>query len=611
MSVAVSKDFGGQPFLELLRPPKGSTTRLAIFASYSADPVVLGGALLFLLGRGRSDGGGSKVDFADAVETLRGKVRFVLQRGRLHRGGTIPKITAVLDQFIEEMPYDEDSCSWHPKLALVCFEDSRKRPAWRLWLGSRNLTGSRDLDLGLMLDGSCTRVAGARAIPGIPELASALATHARLPGVNPVELAKELGSVRWAAPDGMQVDYLRLRESGAAAAQPFGLGETREIVILSPFLCDKFVSNLATSSSASSKRTLVTTLPALRKLRAPARECLKGFRLLTLSPPIPEGDAADSAWSGDDLQTDDSFDSSQHTGLHAKLFAAIKGKSAEVIAGSANATDRAWAGRNAEAIVRFTGDATFVEGIHAIVGAAHPVPQNVFDHMPEPEDADDAMTRLERERSRIAGWPLELERKGQRFILSAETSELVPTGMVLEVGLATAALHRWADAPAPIDFGEVILALQTDLVQFRLSIDDQTPSVGWMRRVEVSPPLALDRDSAAISRFLSVAGLQAWLRGMLSPDGGPDGGDDWAESGGQRRKSGSPSWISDGLALEDILSAWGRNDVSKLRKVDQMLQRYTATILAHDEYLSDRDKKDLEALGAIWAVARQVLLSDR
>ena len=42
------KDFPGQAFLELLRPPKLTSTLFALCAAYSAAPIVLGVALLYL-----------------------------------------------------------------------------------------------------------------------------------------------------------------------------------------------------------------------------------------------------------------------------------------------------------------------------------------------------------------------------------------------------------------------------------------------------------------------------------------------------------------------------------------------------------------------------------
>src|SRR3546814_9050496 len=76
----------------------------------------------------------------EAVERLKGKVRIVIQRGRLAKMRRTPRIAAVLDQFVREVDFDEAMHSWHPKVALVRLRSDEGETRWRLWLGSRNLT---------------------------------------------------------------------------------------------------------------------------------------------------------------------------------------------------------------------------------------------------------------------------------------------------------------------------------------------------------------------------------------------------------------------------------------------------------------------------------------
>jgi hypothetical protein len=608
------RDFPGQAFLELLRPPKLAQTRLALFASYSADPIVLGGALLHLHARGRDNGGGNKSDFASAVEALRDRVRFVVQRGRIHRGRKLPKIAAVFDQFVIEMPYRERENSWHPKLAIICYEGADGRRTWRLWIGSRNLTLSRDLDLGLMLDGEPRRRKGGRAISGIDGLAAELARHAALPGVDPNEVAQELRSVRWIAPDGMDIAEVQLWPPGTRPAFPFSVGEKRKLVVLSPFLCDEFVAALAQTTAQSSDRTLVTTLPAVRKLSPVGKANLAGFKLLSLSAPAPEGDASQDEAStphresidGEEAETPQGVD---HSGLHAKLYAAIRGEKVDVVTGSANATHRAWSGRNAEAVARFSGGKSEVDGIAAIVGSAFPISGSVLESLTETE-GDIAEQRLERIRWQLAELPLLLRRDGKRFTLACDPAPAIPADASLEVGLATMLLLPWPQRAKLVEMGDVPLSLQTDFVQFRLSLGELPPAC-WLQRVAVSPSIDADRDSAAISRFLSIAGLQAWLREMLEGDSNAGAEDDWDAEEGADGAARRESWKHDGFALEDILSAWARNDQDKLRRVDSMLDRYVAAVLAHSEHLPERDRKDLAALQDTWRVARDVLLAPR
>lgn len=606
------RDFPGQAFLELLRPPSLAQTRLALFASYSADPIVLGGAVLQLGSRGRDDGTGNKSDFATAIEAMRDRVRFIVQRGRIHGGRKLPKIAAVLDQFVVEMPFREHESSWHPKLAIVCHEHRGGRRTWRLWVGSRNLTSSHDLDLGLAIDGEAKRRKGSRAINGIDDLVAQLARHASLPGIDPADIAREVRSLRWIAPDGVEVAEIALWSPGQRPKAPLLSGDKRRMVVFSPFLCDAFVATLARVSAQSSERTLVTTLPAVRKLSLAGKAQLAGFKLLSLSAPAPEGDDQEVSVPAPetvDGASTEGVRGAHHQGLHAKLFAAIGGGKVDIVAGSANATDRAWSGRNAEAVARFTGGSPEIEGIEAIVGSAFPIHGELLQSLTE-TDRDIAEQRLEYLRWMLTDLPLDLRRDGTNFTLLCDPAPSIPSEAKLEVGLATTLLFPWTQGAIEVALGDVPLSLQTDLVQFRVSLGDLPPAV-WLRRIAVSPSIDAARDSAAIGRLLSVAGLQTWLREMLEGDAGAGTENDWDGDEEPNRVGRHLSWKHDGFALEDVLSAWARDDLEKLRRVDRMLDRYVAAVLAHGEHLTKGDRVDLIALQETWGVARTVLLANR
>ena len=83
--------------------------------------------------------------------------------------------------------------------------------------------------------------------------------------------------------------------------------------------------------------------------------------------------------------------------------------------------------------------------------------------------------------------------------------------------------------------GDIPLGLHTDLVQLRLSLASE--SCGWLQRVSVAPPIAPERDRAAIARFLGPRGFFAWMRAMLVGDiEAPDTG----SVGGAQRRS---AWV--------------------------------------------------------------------
>lgn len=220
--------------------------------------------------------------------------------------------------------------------------------------------------------------ADSQAIEGIADLGATLAAHADLPGLDPEALWAELQNVRWMAPDGITVSSIELWTKGSEPRPPFTAPSGRKIVVLSPFLCDAFARSLASMTATSPDRTLVTSLAALRKLSPDSRSLLADFRLLALAAPSPEGDGTDA--TPDVTQTEPASDEDgegrlggAHSGLHAKLFAAIDNDRVEIVSGSANATRRAWSGQNAEVVARFSGGSAEIGGIMAIVGSAIPV----------------------------------------------------------------------------------------------------------------------------------------------------------------------------------------------------------------------------------------------
>ena len=150
----------GQPYLDELRPGRLETVRLALFATYSVDLSAVAATLLALIGRNNEKGSGTAVDFAQAIDTLRDRVRIIIQRGRIARPVALPRIAGILDQFIAEQDHDERDRSWHPKIALVAYDCPRGEIRWKLWIGSRNLTRSQDLDVGVLLDGTDKRAKG-------------------------------------------------------------------------------------------------------------------------------------------------------------------------------------------------------------------------------------------------------------------------------------------------------------------------------------------------------------------------------------------------------------------------------------------------------------------
>ena len=120
--------------LDAIRPEYGWKTDYAVFGSYSANPLVLVAVLLALAGCDDDRGSGSAVDLVDAIEELRGRVVFLIQKGRISVPIKAQTVLKVLDNFVREIDCDESFESWHPKVALVrqSSEDENQH-CWRFW----------------------------------------------------------------------------------------------------------------------------------------------------------------------------------------------------------------------------------------------------------------------------------------------------------------------------------------------------------------------------------------------------------------------------------------------------------------------------------------------
>jgi hypothetical protein len=611
----MAREFAGQPYLDQLRPNRGWSVRVALLTTYSADPIAIGATLLAMTGRNGDSGSGNAADFAESVERLRDRLRVIVQRGRLHRRPGMPKVTGVLDQFIVEQPYDEDRESWHPKLALIGYEGPAGERSWRFWIGSRNLSTSRDLDLGLLIEAESRRRKGARLLSDLADIGERLASLAALDGFPAAMLGKELKGIQWRAPHDVKIDAVQLRAAGDAPASPLPVGSVDRIVAVSPFLCPKFIKTMAGWGDATTERVLLTTVPAVRGLPPEAKAMLKPVRLLALAPPEPEPDIAEPvADAGRPVSTPAAPDPTADAegepppvSLHAKLFAFRSKASVKIVMGSANATDRAWGGHNAEANVTFRAGPSIVAGIDAMLGLAMPIPAEILAEPATSTDDDPAELLDSCRRRLVAHWPLSIARTGERFVIAAKQPPVLGSvGMRLETGLVTGTTLPWPHDSLTLDLGEIPLAWQTDLVQLRLILGDDC--CGWMQRVAVAPPIELGRDRAAIARFLGVRSFYAWMRGLLDGDVGAPDGKPWERHQHDQEGNDRDALGLNDLTLEDILTAWARDETA-FQRADARFETYLNAILVHDDTLTPDDRRSLTALQSIWAAARIALMS--
>ncbi|KRE12664.1 hypothetical protein ASE66_19360 [Bosea sp. Root483D1] len=594
-------------FLEGLRPGPDECVDLALLASYSADLGTIGATLLALAGKDSDAGRGSPSDFADAVERLRGKVRIIIQRGRLAKMRRTPRIAAVLDQFVREVDFDEATHSWHPKAALVRTRSKEGDIGWRLWIGSRNFTECVNRDIGLLLTSGAK---GGAPIPGADELARALADRAALKGVRSASLATTIAKVACRPPAGVRVERIHWSAGNGDQTAPIPPTGTDEVVIVSPFVDKTFLARQTPKGGKPLRCVLLTTMREIERV-GPS---LASFDdLLALDAPDypvgdPEPDSVSSAFSADGDEEEQIG-----RGLHAKLLFIRVGRKRTLWLGSANATMRAWTGRNAEVTAELVITEVVEKGLKALLGSARLV------QAPETEYAPDAAVleeeALERARAQVAArWAATLGIDEDEACLT-HRSDLYPGGphpdepdIVLEVGTLHGGLIIWPARQDEVRLGAVVPAERSEFVRLRVSRGDK--GLSWLQRAPAEPAFGEDRDRAAFVRFLGARGFLLWLAGLLADDGRLSEGD-WTDERRQDRKgSGANSALDLSLpTLEEMLAAWAR-DRDMFREIERRVSDYLPAVL---ELAADEDPQTaamLRRFDDLWTKLRIGLGAD-
>jgi hypothetical protein len=595
--------WAGQPYLDELRPERGASVRLALFATYSVDVSAIAAMLLALIGRNDDRGSGTIVDFAEAIEGLRGKVQVLIQRGRIARPVALPKIAGILDQFVVEQPHDEKVRSWHPKIALVAYTGPGQRAVWKLWIGSRNLTRSVDLDAGVIIQGVAARGKGRVRLPGIGAVARTLAADSNRADSDAI--GTELEGLWWEAPKGYTLRaVLNGLENGFGLPASPPPGEIEGVTIISPFLSEDFLRR-AGGWGPDGARTLVSSVPAIAAIAARSASALTGFsKILAYAAPDPlpadppAGGSQSTRADGQEASDDD--DEPAPTALHAKIYSFDMGGSHIIRLGSANATGRAWSGRNSEIMLELSGGEEYGRGLDFLVRSAIPVtPADLIDAGPMETNGVDALE--ESRRALVAAGTPVLMRDGEMFTLDmGQEPRLAYPQHRLEAGHANGDRVAWPAGERTLALGRIPLAYQSAFIQLR--IHDADGDISWMQRVEVRPEMEPGRDVAALSSHMGLRAFHDWMRAILAGDALPPGGAAWDEEAGTAPAS-RKSRGDDRLTLEDILLAWAK-DRRAFSRADRHFTAYLDAILTHGQDLTFADRRNLNELSQIWTMVR-------
>ncbi|WP_089173391.1 phospholipase D family protein [Bosea sp. AS-1] len=518
----------------------------AVVATYSLDLIALLGLVLALGGDEEAEFENSPLGLVKAFDSVRGRLRVIHQVGRILAPRSHRSVLPLLDTMVTAIVSNETDQSWHPKVALVRYDGDNIE--WRFWIGSRNLTGSRDLDAGLMLVSS--RDKSARVIPDIEELARGLLAEAEF---NVSEL-DELRTARWMAPPGVSVRRVLWRRPGEMrpfiTAPLLSRGDRASAV--SPFIDGTGLKEVL--RAGSQPISILTTEMA-------ASDCapVKGIAFRTGSAPEPEIPVSVEQ-QVDDKEAE--FTDQPPAGVHAKLLAVSKGSRTALMIGSANFTGRGLLGPNAEAVA-------ILEVTDPILsGSLHDFVQSGFEF---------DKSRVDEDLAEKEGAQRQLDERISLLLESELSLAYADDGLSLIVGedadaaLASARFEvspfldpdTWVGLPSGVRRlrvlqGTVKSSEQTSLVTFRAtSLYNPAIQRCWVLSLPVTGLDQECRDRALLARYVGASRFRDWLRSQLD---GFDGtaGERWSD-GPTPAASGEPSRIPDMFTLETMLSAWARD----------------------------------------------------
>jgi hypothetical protein len=580
--------------LEGLRPEAGVELDHLAVATYSLDLVAVA-ALILSLGAGREEElRAGPLEFADAVRTMKSKIVILHQKGQMTSPGRYRDVLHMLDGTIRAV-VPERGASWHPKAILGRYVGPRNTPSWRLWLGSRNLTGGRDREAGLLLIGAPAR--------SERPAGTASALQSLFAGADwTTDQLAELDRVRWTSPDGVKLLSLNWRSLGTTRRLIRPLPRAHTVLVISPFTDP---GGMAELQDARTRKLLTTAMDAVDF----AHDDRLQVRVAGTRP-------HDEPMDVPDCDEDGAPAARQSHSLHAKLILLRSGSANRLWIGSANATRRGLNGPNAELMAELE-----VSSDHAEALERYWMMSAESAEVPEvDQDAaalEAAELRLDEALCDLLAINFRIEKtvEGLKLIGSHALGQFLK-GHRLFVSLMTLPDEEveWpAGAEAVIIGGcETPIRLQTVLVSFRARAR-MPPNAArrWTQPVEFPGLDIAARDRAALAAYIGPTRFAAWLRAQLEGIETGDPGDrTWAGEPKPQARSAGAGPASRPFTLETVLASWARDPdafAARVAEIDGVLQAFVEEVAGADEAVSGGSQAMLKEVMPFWIELRASL----
>ncbi|TGS92715.1 hypothetical protein EN814_24045 [Mesorhizobium sp. M2D.F.Ca.ET.171.01.1.1] len=530
---------------EALRPVRDQALDRLALATYSLDLVAIAALILSLSKVGEQELEAGPLSFVDALEAIAPRIDVVHQKDRLRTTERHFGVLHMLDRRLHAIQPPRGA-SYHPKLALARYVGPGTRVTWKLWIGSRNLTGGHDREAGLLLVGRGEAGRGTL-LPEIAEMAAGLLAPVLWVGAHFAELA----ALRWQGPSDAKLRGVQWRRAGEDKPFTTSFPRAELTVAISPFVDD----DGCRAFDGSGEGRLLTTELSARGLSAANSVPILIAGHPLINSPMPVDPPAPTIGR-------ETIELPDPPGLHAKLLLRQRGARARLWIGSANLTGRGMNGPNAEVLAELDVPVSVANELIGFVDRHPAIEVGTVDTI------EVALRAAARALDNAAETVLEA-----RFTLWSDEKGLhLGTDDLLDTFLADHHLSAWLFTrpdqvvkwPAGTQAvllvpGGVPLKLETVLVCFEAArLAGDCPPRCWAQVVMFPGHDPDARDQAATAAYIGLSGASAWLRAQLEGIV-PTEPTTWT---GARRWVGSEhagAVESLPLTLEEVLAAWARN----------------------------------------------------
>ena len=330
----------------LLNPPEGFRLERAVATSYSLDLVTLLSIPVALYYQKNLDGKitEDRMDIFDAIQKSSDTITVYCQKGKIKVPTEYNRmLTFIEDSVIEILP-DVNFKSFHPKIWVIRYKNTKKEILYRVLVLSRNLTFDRSYDIAFSIEGFVGNKENPKSKP-ICDYIKHLTKSGKFKNAD--AFIKDLALVNFTVSEPFN-DFQMYPMGFESYTNPLQKHQWKDLIIVSPFLHTDTLNQLSTQISG--KKYLISRKEELDKIH---KDILDQYKTYCFSKYIVEGEESENE---EELVNDEPDEEAKPQNLHAKFYIGTdtKGKTNWYL-GSANCSKPAMK-TNEEFLIKLLGD---------------------------------------------------------------------------------------------------------------------------------------------------------------------------------------------------------------------------------------------------------------